>query len=382
MKERLPELDWMRGIVMVLMVTDHASEAFNGNRAVADSALIPGWDQPLDTAQFFFRWLSHLCAPVFVFLAGTSLAISIARRTKSGVSQASIDLDLLIRGLIIIGMDYSFIDWLWTPGMLLFQVMFAIGTSFLLMIVLRRLPAGLLLGLGVALLVASEFLRAPQLGQLSTPENIIRAVTFSGGWFADIGYSLSEFSERPLMVAYPALPWCAIMMFGWVLAQKLLLQPRDDSSKRYVQLGSLCFVVFLVLRGINHEFGNLGLVRLDNSFAQWMHVSKYPPSLSFVGLELGLMFAILAGLRLVRSRLQREPSEWNPLLVFGQTAFFFYLVHVYLLAKAPAWLEQEEKGGITEAVLGTVVIVVLLYPVCIVYRAVKKNYPRSVLRYF
>ena len=82
---------------MVIMATDHASEAINAARPVTDSALFPGWDGPLDTGQFLFRWLSHLCAPVFLFLAGTSLALSIERKRAAGVGSASIDRDLLIR---------------------------------------------------------------------------------------------------------------------------------------------------------------------------------------------------------------------------------------------------------------------------------------------
>ena len=76
MKERLPALDWMRGIVRVLMATDHASEAFNANRTITDSVLMYNWEQALDALEFAYRWISHLCAPTFLFLAGAALALS------------------------------------------------------------------------------------------------------------------------------------------------------------------------------------------------------------------------------------------------------------------------------------------------------------------
>ncbi|MFT7464166.1 MAG: putative membrane protein, partial [Pseudohongiellaceae bacterium] len=145
MKHRMQALDWMRGIVMVIMVTDHASEAFNAARPVTDSVLLPSWDQPLDALQFPFRWLSHICAPVFLFLAGTSLALSLGRKLARGTSGWSIDKDLLIRGLLILGVDLFLINLVWHPGALLLQVMYAIGLSMICMIGLRRLPDGLLI---------------------------------------------------------------------------------------------------------------------------------------------------------------------------------------------------------------------------------------------
>ena len=128
MQHRLPALDWMRGIVMLLMATDHASEAFNASRPTLDSILF-GKQVALDPLQFAHRWLSHLCAPTFLFLAGTSLALSINRRIHRGASPGSIDRDLLVRGLIVFGVDLLFINWFWSPGFLVLQVMTAIGLA-------------------------------------------------------------------------------------------------------------------------------------------------------------------------------------------------------------------------------------------------------------
>ena len=105
MKHRLPALDWLRGLVMILMASDHASGAFNAARPVTDSVYLYDPQQQLGAIEFIYRWLSHLCAPTFLFLAGTALALSIERKKKRGISASTIDRELLIRGLLIFGVD-------------------------------------------------------------------------------------------------------------------------------------------------------------------------------------------------------------------------------------------------------------------------------------
>ena len=105
MKHRLPALDWMRGIVMVLMTIDHASGAYNAGRIVTDSPFFYNPDMSLPVLQFINRWVTHICAPTFLFLAGTSLALSITRKERKGITPSSIDHDLLVRGLIIVAVD-------------------------------------------------------------------------------------------------------------------------------------------------------------------------------------------------------------------------------------------------------------------------------------
>src|SRR3954466_14370656 len=85
LRQRVATVDWMRGLVMILMVVDHASMAFDGTHDPKDSALYVGAaTMALPAAEFFTRWMTHLCAPTFVFLAGTSLAISVERRVLKG----------------------------------------------------------------------------------------------------------------------------------------------------------------------------------------------------------------------------------------------------------------------------------------------------------
>ena len=85
---RLTAIDWVRGLVMVLMTSDHASAAFYLHRQASDGTMMPGWDAPLETVPFLHRWLSHLCAPTFVFLAGTSIALSASIACQSSSIRA------------------------------------------------------------------------------------------------------------------------------------------------------------------------------------------------------------------------------------------------------------------------------------------------------
>ncbi len=121
------------------------------------------------------------------------------------------------------------------------------------------------------------------------------------------------------------------------------------------------------------------LLRYDNSILQWLHVSKYPPSLSFAALELGFMFLILAFL--FAWYRNRNASATNPLQVFGRTPLFFYIIHLHLLAAAAWLLNMQKTGGLAEAYLATVVALLVLYPLCLWYGNFKRARPQSLLRY-
>src|SRR5207248_347237 len=127
--ERVRPLDWLRGVVMVLMAIDHASGTFNAGRLVTDSTALYQSGSPLPAAQFLTRWITHLCAPTFVFLAGASLALSIERRRDLGERPADVDRFIATRGLFIAALDPLWMSWVFAPGHLLLQVLYAIGLS-------------------------------------------------------------------------------------------------------------------------------------------------------------------------------------------------------------------------------------------------------------
>jgi uncharacterized membrane protein len=364
---RVIALDWMRGLVMVLMTVDHASEMFNSGRLVTDAFFLYKPGTPLPVAQFLVRWVTHLCAPTFVFLAGASLALSTTKRLRAGESEASIDRGILVRGLLIAALDPLWMSWVFTPGSILLQVLFAIGTSFICMVPLRRLGSGPLACLALGLMLFSEAIIGVLLRQFVGTMPLPIALLLSGGIFGK------------LIVGYPLFPWLAIMMLGWIFGRLLLRpQPAPIVSQWLRAGGLLALSIFAMVRGMN-GYGNLLLLRDDRSLVQWLHVSKYPPSLSFYTLELGLMALLLSLLFLWQQRQKVGPSSL--LLVLGQAAFFFYLLHGHLLFLAAWSLGVLHQRGLPETFIAAAVVIGSLYPCCRWYRGYKKAHPNGWARY-
>lgn len=373
MKHRSVALDWMRGIVMVLMAIDHASGAFNKGRLFTDSFFLYEAGTKLPTLQFFTRWITHICAPTFLFLAGTALALSLKRRERAGESNASIDRYLLTRGLVIALLDPLFISWFWGSGSIVLQVLYAIGISLILMIPLRRLSTAWLLGTSIGFFLVSE-LFVGVLFRLNNDEpTLMGALLIHGGVFPH------------LRVGYPLFPWLAVMMLGFVFGRKLF-HIRDSGSPQWSPekvlfvSGSASLILFGIIRGLN-SYGNMMLLRENGSLIQWLHVSKYPPSLSFAALELGLMGVILSLLFRLERRAREPIRLWNPILVFGQTALFFYILHITFLEISARVLNLHMKMGLGTAYVATIAVLALLYPCCLWYRRYKTSHPLGWARY-
>ena len=437
---RLAAIDWMRGLVMVLMAIDHASLAFNGGRLAGDSWFMHQAGSELPAAQFFTRWITHLCAPTFVFLAGTALALSFERRRLVGARDRDLDWHLFKRALVILAFELLW----WAPFSL--QVLFAIGMGLICMIPLRRLSTRTLLITALAILFLYEalFWGIMHLGGVTA--DLIREVTNmpvpSGefdqeamnegvaqirnlGWmsvftpFFHPGL-LVKIGPIPLWVQYPFVPWLGMMILGWVLGRYLLQgltgatrieAPADETSagatpaaeapsraasvgavpagaarswtsveRLLVISGMAALGLFVLFRAWN-GYGNMLLLREDWSLVQWLYVNKYPPSLTFALLELGLMAVILAGFFRYQRNLKGPIRTWNPLLVFGQTAFFFYLIHMHILMVGAFALGMFMNQGLGAAYLAALGVLILLYPLCLWFRRFKARRPRSWVRY-
>jgi len=361
-KQRFLPIDVLRGLVMVLMSIDHASENFNRGRIMGDSIFFwkPGSPLPMD--QFLTRWMTHLCAPTFVFLAGTSLAISAARRQNA-------DKHIAIRGLLLIVFEFGWMSWVMVgPGNFLGQVLWAIGSSLLFMIPLRRLGDRALLAFGVGWLLLGEVFVGLAMA-LPVSLQLPRAFLVTGGFLYD----------GRVIAAYPTFSWLSIMAIGWVFGRRLLAW-RDEgidvaqrAAKVLFVAGAIGIALFVVLRGVD-GYGNMMLHREDSSLVQWLHVSKYPPSITFACLELGIMATLLAVFF-------RYRIEGGPLLVIGQTALFFYLIHIHAMHLVAVVFGIKSQLGLVSAYVGGLAIVVALYPLCLYYGRFKRANPRSLAQY-
>jgi uncharacterized membrane protein len=365
---RIAAIDWMRGLVMVLMVVDHASMAFDGTHNPLDSAMYAdAMTAPLPTAEFVTRWMTHICAPTFVFLAGVSLAISVERRMARGASAWDIDRFILTRGAIVALMDPTIVSI--GSGRLTFQVLFAIGVAMMCMAALRRLSWPALLALGIGWFAVGEWIT----GLVWHPP---------GSASVPASFLIATYGGDAAVIKYPVIPWLAMMALGWAFGRHIsraaVGQTRFTTERVLAVGGAILLAVFVVVRW-NAGYGDMFLHRADNSWQQWLHVSKYPPSLTYAALELGLLWVCLAALMRLEPRIGVRPN--GVLLVFGQTAMFFYLVHRLAFEVPATYFGLRGVGDLTTTYVAAAVMLVALYPACRWYRTVKAAHPASVLKY-
>ncbi|MHC4302096.1 MAG: heparan-alpha-glucosaminide N-acetyltransferase domain-containing protein [Planctomycetota bacterium] len=279
-----------------------------------------------------------------------------------------IDRRILTRGLFILLLDptvISFFSWRLT-----FQVLYAIGLSMVLMTVLRRLSTFWLTLAALAWIVFGEFVT----GWVWNPDQ--RAGNIAAALAMSIYYS-------PFFrITYPLFPWLSMMCLGWVFGRYVTKycsgQSRLAPQVLLVLSGLVGFLTFAVVVCFN-GYGNMFLLRRDNSWMQLLTVSKYPPSLSFTSLELGLLCTILAGLIMLEKHIGVRKNGIT--LVFGQTALFFYLIHRVVLEGLAQWCGLRSRWGLRETYIISVVFTALLYPVCVWYRDYKRNHPKGLTRF-
>ena len=376
---RLAPLDWMRGLVMVLMAIDHSSDSFNAGRLFTDAAWMYHPGSPLPAAQFLTRWITHLCAPTFLFLAGVSLAFTVSRQIATGdrprdgrsqePSQGSwrIDRYILVRGAIIAAFELWISLTVIDHGLFVLQVLYGIGSAYILMIPLRRLPDRAAPLVALALIAGGELL-----------VRLAMSAGVADSW--PVSLLLTGGVHGHVIVAYPTIHWLAMLLLGWSWGRRLVTKPaaRDTAARDTALAGLAALAVFLVLRAAN-GYGNMFLLRDSAAPVQWLHVSKYPPSITYVALELGLMALILSVM--FRIAEHREASVNGLLVVLGQTPMFFYLLHFPLLANSSRLLGVHEKLGLGATYLGAAAVVAFLYPICRWYRRYKAAHRTGWPRY-
>jgi uncharacterized membrane protein len=361
---RIRAIDWLRGLVMMLMTVDHAGNAFDAYHMHGDMAGVPM--SPLPPGEFLTRWITHLCAPTFVLLAGASLALSSEkRRGEAGQTAFIVKRGLLIAALDPIWMSFGFTLY----HIIIFQVLYAIGMSLVCMAFLRRLSSRALLGGAIAIQALGELTWHVHFSW--TPLQLLWTFLFVGGG-----------AFRPVIVGYPLIPWLAMMMAGWVLG-RWMLETRGRShvarARMLALIGIALLAVFAVVRGFD-AYGNWGLYRDSMAPLQWLHVAKYPPSIAYATLELGIAFLLLAFFFVLDDDQPRPALQ--PLGLFGATAFFYYLLHAHLLGAVSLLLHVDRKShGLAKTWIATACVIVVLYPLCVRYRRYKAAHPNSWTRY-
>ncbi|WP_369942955.1 DUF1624 domain-containing protein [Xanthomonas medicagonis] len=314
---RLTSIDLLRGTVMLLMLLDHVRETFYMQHQIGD---------PMDVertapALFATRLLAHLCAPVFVFLTGLSAWLYAARQPRGRAAAAAF---LLKRGLFLIVLELTLVNLAWTfafpPQVLYLQVIWAIGLSMLALAALLWLPRPLLALLGALLVAGHNLLDGVHVqgdGALATAW----AVLHDRGWL--------QLGDLRLRTSYPLLPWIGVIALGyaagpWYGADTAPAQ----RQQRLLACGLGALALFHLLRWHN-GYGDAPWQAQDDlahTAMSFFNLTKYPPSLLFLLLTVGVGLLLL---RLYeRPRLARALA---PLAAIGAAPMFFYLLHLYVL---------------------------------------------------
>lgn len=296
---RMASIDIVRGSVMVLMAIDHV-RVYAGVPAGGPS---PG--------VFFTRWITHFCAPAFVFLAGTA-AFLYGRKTGSKKELAKF---LVVRGLWLVLLELTVLRFAWTfnfdyANFTFAGVIWVIGWSMVLLAALVFLPVAVVGSIGVVIIVAHNAF-GPMLYAVEAPSWLQRVV-YNGGGFAlpGLGWNVA--------ILYTLIPWIGVMAAGYgfgAIAEK---------RRVVLSIGIAATLLFLALR-FTGIYGDPRPWDASQPALLFLNTAKYPASLQFLLMTLGPTLIALALLRDVRGRLAR----W--LEVFGRVPFFFYLLHIPLI---------------------------------------------------
>ena len=364
--QRVVAVDWLRGLVMILMAVAHAGMAFLVDYRFLESPF--RWDPSKTIPDIYVtRAITHICAPAFLFLSGFSLYFSISKKIRARQSAWEIDRQLLIRGCLLIVFELAVINVLvgFERGLLL-QVLYAIGLSFIFMIGVRRLPVFWICALCVAFFLGSEWLIHTLIALNNGERGVLLASLLAGG---------VVHTAKPLIFAYPVLPWLAVMALGWCAADYYANHDRRQFVRLLLSMGCVAILLFVVLRTIG-GYGNFGIVRQADSAISWFFNSKYPPSLTYYSLELGLIGVLLGLLMLLEQRVPSARKVLWPFAVLGQTALFFYIGHRVAIAIAESWLALPQHTEWWYMYVVGISISLALFPLCVAYAKLRTTYPR------
>lgn len=365
---RINSIDLLRGIVMIIMALDHTRDYFHAPSLLDDPLNL----QTTTPALFFTRWITHICAPTFVFLSGTSAYLQSLRKTKKDLS-----LFLLTRGLWLIFIEVVVMTFGLTFDIgfhiIILQVIWMFGICMVIMSAVIWLPFNVIFALGLLIVVGHNSLDYLEGNQRN----------FS------IGYSLLHvqsphvIGNRMLMIFYPFLPWVGTMMLGYCFG-KYYHSDVVNRNRKSIILGVALIIFFIILRWTNIYGNPLEWQPQRNllyTFFSFVNVQKYPPSLLYLSVTIGISLIILGLIGNVKSKFA------DAITVYGRVPLFYYIIHFYVLHLLTAAMylmrghsfEEGLKGvdgvpfkftqpgegfGLMGVYIVWLLVVILLYPLC------------------
>jgi len=311
---RINSIDLLRGLIMIIMALDHSRDFFHKYAWTQDPLSM----ETTTPILFFTRWITHFCAPTFVFLAGTSAWFQSLRKDKKELSVFLIKrgLWLLLIELTLVTFSFSFDIHF---GFVALQTIWAIGISMVMLGVAIWLPFTAIFTIGLLIVLGHNALDFYEAKRQTFPL-----------WYALLHkqgvYPIT--AGRNLLVFYPFLSWSGLMMLGYCFGKLFTRYEGAQRRKILTQLGMGIILFFIALRALN-IYGNPEKWAVQKNavytFLSFINTHKYPPSLLYMCMTLGPAILFLAWAGKAKSKLTAI------ITVYGRVPFLYYVVHFYLL---------------------------------------------------
>jgi uncharacterized membrane protein len=384
---RIQSIDIVRGIVMIIMALDHTRDMVHLT-SVSDQ---PTNLQTTTVALFLTRWITHFCAPTFVFLSGVSAFLFL----KKNNSIADTRRYLLTRGLVLVLIEFTLVNFgVWFDpsfNTMIFDVIATIGFGFIVLALVLKLPARALIIAGLAIIFLHDLLIF-----LPPPGSSFGAKTamlfFSPG-------AMPYGKGGLFIMGYPPIPWFGIMLTGFG-AGRLFERPALIRKKLFLQIGLAAVALFIILRAINIYGDPVPWSHQKNAMftaMSFINLTKYPPSLLFCLITLGGMFLLLYFVEGARNKATQFA------IVYGKVPLFYFVIHWYIIHPIMFLIVFLQGYGFSDLVFGTslgrpkgvsglnlgftyllwIAVVIALYPICKWYGRYKEQHrEKKWLSYF
>lgn len=315
-KSRIESIDILRGVVMVIMALDHVRDYFYYGSFFNDPTNL----ETTTPILFFTRFITNFCAPVFVFLAGTSAFLYGSKKSKSALFKF-----LFTRGIWLIFLEIVVNNFIWTfdftYSLQIFQVIFAIGFSMICLSLLISLPKTVVLIIGISFIAGHNTLD----GILLKGQSIQSIIWY----FLHQENALVYGTDKIVVLHYPLIPWIGLMTLGYLFGTLYQKDFNTSLRKKWLLiLGIGPILIFVILRGLN-VYGDLVPWSIQGSATKtilsFFNVTKYPPSLLFLSITMGPAMLFLYAYENTKNKLT------NFFLAFGRVPLFYYFTHLLVI---------------------------------------------------
>jgi uncharacterized membrane protein len=325
-------------MIMVVMALDHVRDYFSGFKYEPTDL------QHAGTIMFFTRWITHFCAPTFIFLSGTSAFLSMGK----GKTLRQQSWQLLTRGLWLIVLEMTVVRYGWMFDMdyrlIFLQVIWAIGVSMVVLSALIFLPRQLILTIGLAMIFGHDLM-----------DNFHPSTGMMALWdFLHVQGPITYGQDNTIFIIYPLIPWVGVMAVGFCFGE-VFGETKMIRHETLYLIGAITLVLFVLMRVINTYGDPSPWQQQENwwrTLLSMLNCSKYPPSLLYLLMTLGGSVTVLAAFESAEDkRAKRAESEIAEgiaakfFMVYGKVPLFYYILHIYLVHGLALLGSQLFNGG-------------------------------------